>query len=140
MIDPILEIQGAILTRLLASPEVTRLVGQRIYQVVPRGASGQPTADFPYLSFGPSDLTGDDADCVTAFEFSIQIDAWARDGGMPQGRAISQAVRTALHDYDLPLVDNALVLLEHRQTRGLRDPDGKTYHAVIEITGVVEQP
>jgi hypothetical protein len=70
----------------------------------------------------------------------MQLDAWSRAVGFPEVKRVADAVRAALHDYELPLSDNALVSLLHRQTRVLRDPDGLTNHAVVEIVALVEQP
>lgn len=129
-----LELQGAIVARLKAYAPLTALVAQRIYDDVPLPATT------PYVSLGPDQIVSDDADCLTGYEVTIQIDAWSTTKGLPEVRRVAEAVRSALHDYDLPLTDNALVSIQHRQTRNLRDPDGVTNHAVIEFVALVEQP
>lgn len=134
MTSPTLELQGAIVTRLKAVGAVTALVGTRIYDKVTEGAA------FPYVSIGPSDELTEDADCITGFDISLQIDVWSRAPGFPESRRISDAVRAALHDYDLPITDNALVYFRHQQTRFLRDPDGLTSHAAMTFEAFVEQP
>ena len=134
MISHSLEVQGEVITRLKAFPALAALVNGRIYDQ----PSEVPT--FPYVSWGPDQSVEQDADCLISFEMSIQIDAWSRAVGYPEVKEIAEAVREALHDYELPLVENALVSLQHRQTRNLRDPDGLTSHAVIEFTALVEQP
>lgn len=134
MTSPSLELQGAIVTRLKAVPAVTALIGTRIYDSVPSNAA------FPYVSFGSEQILEDDAECITGFEVFMQLDAWSRSVGFPEAKRIAEAVRDALHDFDLPLTDNALVSFRHRQTRMLRDPDGLTAHAAIEFVGLVEQP
>jgi hypothetical protein len=132
--DPSLELQGAIVARLKADGAVQALVGQRIYDPVP------PAATFPYLSLGADDVISDDADCITGFEITVQIDAWSRQPGFKEVKQIGDAVRVALHDYDFTLSVNASVLFEHRVTRNMRDPDGLTNHAAITFTGFVEKP
>jgi hypothetical protein len=132
--SPSLELQGAIVARLKAFAPLAALVGPRIYDRVP------DVATFPYVSFGPEDSASDDADCITGFEITMQLDAWSRAVGFPEVKRVAEAVRVALHYYELPLSDNALVSLQHRQTRVLRDPDGLTNHAVVEIVALVEQP
>lgn len=134
MASPELELQGAIVARLKADAGVTALVGQRIYDPVPPGAT------FPYVSFGPRDSLSDDADCITAFEITMQIDAWSRDPGFKQALQIADAVRNALHDHEFNLTVNAAVLFEHRTSRTFRDPDGLTSHSAITFTGFVEKP
>lgn len=134
MTSPSLELQGAIVARMKAFVDLTGLIDDRIYDRVP----AEPA--FPYVSWGPEQSVADDADCITGFEVFLQIDAWSRAVGFPEVKRVAEAVRAALHQYELPLADNALVSLEHRQTRFFRDPDGLTSHAVIEIVALVEQP
>ncbi len=129
-----LELQGAIVARLKAYAPLTALVAQRIYDDVPT------TAVTPYVSLGPDQVVSDDADCITGYEVTIQIDAWSTTKGLPEVKRVSEEVRAALHGFDLPLSANGLVSIEHRQTRNLRDPDGVTNHAAIEFVAFVEQP
>jgi hypothetical protein len=132
--SPSLELQGAIVERLKAYPALASLVGSRVYDHVP------PDVVFPYVSWGPEQTVSDDSDCITAFEISIQLDAWSRTVGLSEVKRIAEAVRAALHDHDLVLTENALVSIQHRQTRNLRDPDGQTMHAVIDLVALIEQP
>lgn len=134
MTSPVLELQGAIVARLKANATVTALIAGRVYDAVP------PTPMFPYVSFGPADELSDDVDCVTGFEISMQIDCWSRAVGFPEVRRISDVVRAALVDTDLPIADNALVYFTHRITRVFRDPDGLTSHAAISFQAFAEQP
>jgi uncharacterized protein DUF3168 len=132
--SPTLELQGAIVTRLKGFAGLTALVGNRVYDNVPQAAT------FPYVSWGPEQAISDDADCITGFSVTIQIDAWSRAVGLPEVKQIAEQVRLALHNYDLTLTANALVSIDHSQTRTLRDPDGLTNHALIEFTAFIEQP
>lgn len=134
MTNPTLELQGVIVARLKDFPGLTALVANRVYDNVP------PNASFPYVSWGPEQSISENADCISGFNISIQIDAWSRAVGLPEVKQIAEQVRLALHDYDPELTANALVSLQHNQTRTLRDPDGLTNHAVIEFTAFIEQP
>lgn len=134
MADPSLELQGAIVVRLKNVSAVQALIGQRIYDPVP------PSATFPYVSLGPDDLISDDADCITGFEITVQIDCWSRSLGFKEVKQVGDAVREALHGYDFTLGVNASVLFEHRITRNMRDNDGLTQHAAMTFTGFVEKP
>lgn len=132
MTSPTLELQGAISLRLKSDAALLALIGGRVFDRVPENAA------FPYVSFGSSDETSDDADCIDSFEISFQIDCWSRSVGFPEVRKIADAIRKALKA-DLNLTDNALVYLEHRQTRVFRDPDGLTSHAALTFEAVAEQ-
>lgn len=134
MSSPSFELQVAIVTRLKAAAAVTAFVGNRVYDNVPE----EPT--FPYITVGEGDETSDDADCVDGFEISIDIDVWSRAPGFPEAKRISDEIRKALKTPELTIPTNALVYFRHRQTRFLRDPDGKTSHAVMTYEGFAEQP
>ena len=134
MANPELEIQGAIVQRLKADSTLTTLVAGRVYDQPP----SNPV--FPYVTIGPSDANDDDAECITGFLISQQIDGWSRAVGFPEVKKIADAVRLALHDVDLALTDNALVFFQHRQTRTIRDPDGLSSHSVLTFEATIEQP
>jgi len=142
MTSPSHELQVAIVQRLEADVEIAALVGGRVFDDVPsEGYRKEDTgAAWPYISMGPSDELSDDADCIVGFEISFQIDCWSRAVGFPEVRKMADAVRRALDDEDLTLSDNAMISFRHRVTRFMRDPDGKTSHAALSFTALVEQP
>jgi hypothetical protein len=129
-----LELQGAIVKRLKEYAPLTDLVGDRIYEEVPLKAV------MPYVSLGPEQVVSEGAECITAFEAFNQIDAWSTHVGQPHVKLLAEAIRAALDEFDLPLTDNALVSMEHRQTRFLRDPAKGVNHAAVEFTSFIEQP
>lgn len=139
MTSPSFELQSALITRLRADAAVTSFVGQKVYDLAPADPSAGPTVEAPYISMGPSDETSDDAECIDGFEITFQIDVWSRERGYHEARKIADAVRASL-GADLTLSANALVTMEHRTTRYMRDPDGITSHAAMTFTAIVEQP
>lgn len=134
MTSPTLELQSKVVTRMKAYAPLSALIGSRVYDNVPANAV------FPYVSIGPEQILQDDADCIESFEISFQIDAWSQAVGFPEVKRVAEEVRVSLHEYELPLIDNALITLTHRQTRIFRDPDGLTNHAALEFIALVEQP
>jgi len=131
--SPDLELQGAIVARLKADTGIIALVDDRVYETIPIDTP------FPYVSYAGSSETEDDADCILGSAISVQIDAWSRTVGFPECKRVCDAVRNALHDIDLELSINALVMIEHRQIRIFRDPDGLTNHGVIEFEAFIER-
>lgn len=136
--DPVFELKKALIDRLKATAAVTALVPAiRIYDRPPDG-----TKTSPYISFGPSDATTDDAECIDAQEVTFQIDIWSWGAGEAFGSAevtkIAGAVRTALHEAEFALDVNALATLTHRITRYQRESDGATNRAIVSITAMVE--
>lgn len=130
--SPELELQGALFSILKDDPDVVALAAQ-VYDTVPRDA------EFPYVSFGPMDAHTDDAECITGFLIYVQIDVWSQAVGFPECKRLVDAVRHALHDQDIPLTVNALVFIEHQQSRTVRDPDGMTNHGIVEFIASVER-
>lgn len=136
--DASYELEAAIIAALRTDTAVSSFVDSRVYDRVPV----DPEPDYPYISIGPSDSVQDDAECIEAQEITIQIDCWSNGPGEAFGtaevRKLSGAVRKALHGEDFTLTDNALVMIEHRTTRIMRDEDGVTNHAAITFSAFVE--
>lgn len=130
--EPTLALQGAILAALNADSDVTDLVSDRIYDRIPK----VPT--FPYIRLGQDQDIDDGTDCTDASEIFATIDAFSRGVGKPEVKRIAGAVRRALHDADLSLTDNALVLIKYEDTIYRTDPDGLTEHAIIRFKALTE--
>lgn len=140
MADPIYELQAGIVARLKSDATVTALIGQRVYDFVPADGSGQPMAQFPYISMGPASAMEDDADCIDAVDVMFRVEVWSRAVGYGEVMDIAGAVRKSLHRYDMTFATNALVEIEHRRTDRMRDPDGLTSRAVLEFGAIIETP
>lgn len=131
MIDPSLALQRAITGTLNADIGLQAVIALRVYDDVP------PTAVYPYVSFGPSQITPQDAECITGFEVFLQIDVWSRELGFEECKAISELVRVALHL--LTATQDALTFeIEHRFTNTNRDPDGITNHGVLSFRAEID--
>lgn len=131
------ELQVAITSALRSNPAIIALVGARVYDRVPM-ANGKIVAEFPYISFGPTQEIPEDFDCIDASELFIQIDAWSRDPGFAEGRKIAKAIKAGLHEQSLALADNALVYFEFEGRRDIRAPDGLTTQIVMTFRAGVE--
>jgi hypothetical protein len=128
-------LQQAIIDALRADAGVTAIVGQRSYDVAPKGVI------YPYISLGPSVTTTDRPDGYRSRVEVVQVDAWAEDQRRRQPiRALADAVIAALDqaDLDLPGV-YGLSRLDLVLARVMDDPDGITKHAALqfscEVTG-----
>lgn len=131
------ELQVAIVSALKADADVAALVDGRIYDVVPAQA-GKDTAQFPYVSFGPTHDMPEDADCIDASDLTIQLDVWSRDPGFAEARRIAKAVRLALDDDTLTLSDNALVYFTYLRRDDIRAPDGLTTQIAMTFSAGIE--
>lgn len=108
----------------------------RVYDSIPTDPFGPKTA---YISFGPSDSTEDDADCIDGVTTTIQMDIWSRAVGSLECKTLTDLVRRALHRKSLALTEHALVDTEVALWRVFRDPDGKTTHGVVQVTCMIEE-
>lgn len=100
----------------------------RVYDSVP------PNPVFPYVTIGECQVLGDDTeDCGDGSEVFVQIHAWSRAVGFPEVKHLAAAIRTTLRRATYSLSGFDVTVAEYQQTRFLRDPDGKTSHAVVEF-------
>jgi hypothetical protein len=92
-----------------------------------------------YISFGPMDVTNDNAECLESGHYTVQLDAWSRQKTSVHCRKIVDQVRRILDgtSFDLP-TGNALVGLTIEAWRFMRDPDGLTTHGVVSVQGSIE--
>lgn len=139
MTSAVLELQGVIVAALKADNAVANIVGNKVFDHVPRTRAGEISVEYPIVALSSTDEVTEDADCIDGVTATIEIDCWSRAVGFPEVRRLSAAVRAALHDVDFALPDNALVLITHIQTRTRRDPDGLTSLATLQFEAVLEQ-
>lgn len=130
------EIQQLVESTLKDNAGVSAIVGGRIYD----GAPPAKNRTYPDITFGPSDYTPDDADCIVGREETLQLDCWTRDHGRKaQCKRLVDAVKSALHEANLSLAVNALVSIRVVLVRVMDDPDGLTAHGVVQVTALIEE-
>lgn len=123
------ELLAAIRQKLLAVAELEAIVAARIFD--------RPSQEvtFPYVQLGETQAVPFRAICVEGSTIYVTLHAWARDGWAGDTvRQIAKLVVPALDGATLDLgPDYVCQLIEHQDTRVLRDPDGTTRHGVIEF-------
>lgn len=134
MKDPQLPLQAAILTTAKATGAVTAILGSgtacRFYDRSP----ASPT--YPMATFGPMQTVPDYDGCGNLAEVFAQIDCWSMAVGYPEVKALSDALTRAL-DAGLTVTGWTIVLFEVRSLRTVREADGLTSHAIIELRYVL---
>ena len=119
---------------LIADAGVGALVGDRIYDGVPKDAG------FPYVSFGPTDVVPDDAECFDARMETVQIDVWPREHArLRVSKAICDAIKAALHDLSGTLEAGALQSCRVTRMQVMPDPDGITAHGIVAVQAMVQE-
>ncbi|WP_441268682.1 DUF3168 domain-containing protein [Bradyrhizobium sp. 215_C5_N1_1] len=126
--DPAADLRAALEAKLKATPALTALIGDRIYDRVP----AKP--DYPLVTIGNMQVIPESADGVDAAETSVTIHVWDQFKQADKSRKVGGVVVSALHEEELRTVDSGTqsVLLESASY--LRDPDGVTNHAVLTFS------
>lgn len=137
--EPTLALQEAIVAALKADTTLTDLISGRVYDRVPGDPTRPPPTNiFPYVRVGQDQDIEDGADCIEASEIFAQIDVFSRAYGKSEVKSIAGSVRRVLHEADLTLDENALVLIKHENTLYRTDPDGLTEHAILIFRALTE--
>lgn len=129
------ELHDLIRSMLKADATVMALITE-IYDAIPNKNWKAPEA---YISFGPTDVTDDDAECIVGGIFTVQLDCWSREVGSYYCKRIVDAVKEALHDVDAELTTYGLVDMRVTSRRVLADPDGKTMHGIVVVQAMIEE-
>lgn len=134
-----LALQGILVSLWKADANVAALVGDRVYDDIPKGKT------FPYVHLDTSQTTDETVDdCATWFEVSQDVHVWSRATGMPETKrimkALRDAVRTAYFAGTLPTNAGAAIdFITHESARTLRDPDGLTKHGVLTFRAIITE-
>lgn len=129
------ELQKLIFDTLKADAAVMA-IANGVYDRVPASPYGVKTA---YISFGPSDVVDDSADCISSGEHTFQVDAWSKAVGQVECKRLVDAIKDALHERELSLTENALAEIRVDFRRVFVDPDGLTSHGVVTVTASIEE-
>ncbi|MBN8292816.1 DUF3168 domain-containing protein [Rhodobacter sp. NTK016B] len=136
MASPSVELQTAIYNALVADAAVGAIAGDRIFD------GGLPEEFTACITFGPSDYTLQDMDCINGRTESLQIDCWLRGkygSRISPARELADAVKDALHLVSLSLDVHALALLRVTAVRAFMDRDGVTGHGVVTVEAEIEE-
>ncbi len=133
MTDPGWALQKAVYGALTSDADVlAALGGPHIYDHVPRKTAR------PYVTFARSVLRDWSNGSQLAHEHTLTLRVWAPATGTKKTAAISDAIRTALHDQTLPLDGHRLINLRHEFSEIRRIDDGETLSGTIRFRGVTE--
>lgn len=126
-------IQQGVYQALASASGLTALLGgARIYDDPPQAAS------FPFVSIGQSVLSDWSTGTEEGAEHLLTLHVWSRTGGKKELHEIIEAIKDALHDQPLTLIDHHLVNLRHESSEARQDPDGDTFHGIVRYRAVTE--
>jgi hypothetical protein len=126
-------LRAAIHDSLVADTALTGLLGgAKVYDEPPRNAA------FPYVTLGEARVTDFSAGGEPGEEHQLTLHAWSRQGGHRAAHMIRGAHLRALDDAPLTLSGHTLVNLRFSIADVRREPDGRTYHALVRFRAVTE--
>lgn len=131
-----LELQGAVVARLRSWPDLTALVGTKIYDIVPSDTTA------PYVEIGDFDDHRDDKTCVSGRLIYVTIHVWTKapaGSSRVEASRIARAVEGALTEASLTMPSYRLVSLDHTRTQVFKDLDDAHLHGVVEFTARTER-
>lgn len=108
------------------------LGGARVFDAVPRSVI------FPYVTLGEARITNAATDADGGEEHLLTLHAWSRQGGHREAHAVAGALVQALDDAPLSVAGQRLVNLRFTAADVRREPDGRTYHALVRFRAVTE--
>ena len=121
-------LRAAIHAALTEDAALTALLGgPKVYDEVPPGAA------FPYVTLGETRLADASTATEAGFEHQLTLHAWSRQGGHREAHEIAGALLQALDDAPLALAGHELVTLRFALADIRREPDGRTYHALVRF-------
>lgn len=129
------ELQKLLFTTLTGNSGIMAIAGG-VYDRVPADQYKGKTA---YISFGPSDVVEDGADCIASGEHTFQLDVWSKAVGQVEAKRLVFLIYKALHEQSLALTENALAEIRIDFRRVFADPDGLTSHGVVTVTAFIEE-
>lgn len=126
-------LRAAVHDSLVANGALTALLGgARVYDEPPKAAA------FPYVTLGETRVVNFSTDDAPGEEHQLTLHAWSRQGGHREAHLIAGALLQALDDAPLTLAAHRLINLRFALADVRREPDGRTYHALVRFRAVTE--
>lgn len=141
--EEIASLKQELLNRLRASAALSNLVSDRIYDVPPVSPESMTS---PYIRFGPFSSEDDGAECFESYDVVGQIDVYSWGDGEAQSTMealkITAEVTAIIRGFEADTqlsAGHVLSDIRVRSKRVITASDGKTKHAPITITAIVDR-
>jgi hypothetical protein len=130
-----LDLQEAVFAALSsAAGLVGALGGAKLHDVTPAHLA------FPYVTFGRASTYDWSTGTEEGSEHFFTLHAWSKQKGRKEVLALTELIRTALHDRSLALAGHHLVNLRLESTELRYDADLAVYDGAMRFRAVVELP
>ncbi len=127
-------LQSALVSALKDDAGLAGVLGDppRIFDLPPDDAV------FPYVSLGPSASNLLDGDGTPGVAHTVHLHVWSRYGGAKEAKTCLEALRVAVDQASLSLIDHHLVSLRPVYADVLRVGDGRTFRGVLRLRAVTQ--
>ena len=132
MIEPILPLQAAIRSQLIADGNVTALVPANSIL-----DQNQRPSVIPALLLGEGQTIPDEGLARDRFQVFLDLHVWTEEPGTAVSKQIVGAIRNCLYDWTPSAAGLEVADLYVESTRFMRDPDTVHAHAIMSLTARV---
>ncbi|MDE3017264.1 MAG: DUF3168 domain-containing protein [Pseudomonadota bacterium] len=93
---------------------------------------------FPYVTLGES--TGSDwsSAATVGMEHHFTLHVWSREGGRKQSASIMERLHTLLHQANLSITGQTLVMMVFSASEIVLENDGWTYHGKMQFHALLQ--
>ncbi len=126
------DLQKAIYTALTGDATLMALVSG-IHDYVP-----QDTA-FPYVAIGEATAIPFDTKSFDGMEVTLTMHSWAREHGRKKVKDINAEIYRILHNQNITVANQSLILLRFDFEDTLNESDGITYHGVMRFRALLQE-
>lgn len=112
-------------------------LGLRVHDSAPQQADGGSAAAFPYVEVGAIIMGALDTKDRNGFDFVARLHTRSRSGSMKETKDIQGQIYTRLHNGDLTIPGQGLILLRRETSDVTRAADG-SFHGICEYRGLIE--
>lgn len=132
--EPALDLQGAINTRLRAYAPLVDIIGSCVYDRIPSGTAP------PYVVLDSATNNADKAEGISGSEILFTVEAFSRAVGKPEVMTIAGVVIEALDEQEdlLTLTGNVCKYIEYLTAVPSTDPDGLTHRVRMLFRALTE--
>lgn len=112
-------------------------LGLRVYDSAPQQGDGGSRAVFPYVEVGAVVMAPLDTKERNGFDFVARIHTRSRSASMKEAKDIQGQIYARLHNGDLNITGQSLILLRRETSDVTRASDG-SFHGICEYRGLIE--
>lgn len=124
-------LQQAVFQTLAEDATLTGLV-TGVFDRTPQGTA------FPYVTIGDADGSDWSSKTTTGMQHDMAIHAWSREGGRKQAASIMERLHTLLHQANLSVSGQTLVMMRFTGSSILLENDGWTYHGTMRFRALLQ--